>query len=121
MKFYNHQHKYYCGIDLHTRNMYICIMNQKGKILLHKNMKTNPEMFLNAIKPYQKDLAVAVECIFSWYWIADLCADYNIPFVLGHALYMKAIYGAKTKNDKIQTRKTRSPKAEETKKAKNLA
>jgi len=26
MKFYTRQHKYYCGIDLHTKNMYICIL-----------------------------------------------------------------------------------------------
>jgi transposase len=29
----------------------------------------------------------------------------GIPFVLGHALYMKAIHGGKTKNDKIDAQK----------------
>jgi hypothetical protein len=29
----------------------------------------------------------------------------NIPFVLGHALYMKAIHGGKAKNDRIDSRK----------------
>jgi transposase len=43
--------------------------------------------------------------MFTWYWIADLCARENIPFVLGHALYMKAIHGGKAKNDKIDSRK----------------
>ena len=43
---------------------------------------------------------VAVECMFCWYWLADLCEAEGISFVLGHALYMKAISGAKTKNDK---------------------
>ena len=38
---------------------------------------------------------VAVECIFTWYWLADLCAREGIAFVLGHALYMKAIHGGK--------------------------
>jgi transposase len=42
-----------------------------------------------------------VECIFCWYWLADLCAQEDIPFVLGHALYMKSIHGGKAKNDKI--------------------
>ena len=37
--------------------------------------------------------------------IADLCAQENIPFVLGHALYMKAIHGGKAKNDKIDAHK----------------
>lgn len=39
------------------------------------------------------------------YWIADFCAERNIPFVLGHALYMKAIHGSKSKNDKVDSRK----------------
>src|SRR5207244_4985592 len=47
----------------------------------------------------------AVECIFTWYWLADLCAREDIPFVLGHALYMKAIHGGKAKNDKIDAQK----------------
>ena len=38
--------------------------------------------------------------MFCWYWLADLCETENIQFVLGHALYMKAISGAKTKNDR---------------------
>jgi hypothetical protein len=42
---------------------------------------------------------------FSWYWIADLCEDHGIDFVLGHALYMKAIHGGKAKNDRIDSLK----------------
>jgi transposase len=47
----------------------------------------------------------AVECIFTWYWLADLCAQEGIPFVLGHALYMKAIHGGKAKHDTIDAHK----------------
>ncbi|WP_425614250.1 transposase [Anatilimnocola sp. NA78] len=43
--------------------------------------------------------------MFAWYWLADLCAEEKIPFVLGHALYMKAIHGGKSKNDKIDSHK----------------
>ena len=43
--------------------------------------------------------------MFSWYWVADLCADHDIDFVLGHALYMKAIHGGKAKNDRIDSEK----------------
>ena len=85
--------------------MYVCILSQDGEILLHRNMKTSPESFLKAIAPYREDLVVAVECIFTWYWLADLCAQEQIPFVLGHALYMKAIHGGKAKNDKIDAHK----------------
>lgn len=43
MKFYTQQHPHYCGIDLHARTMYLCILNQEGVIVLHRNMKTEPE------------------------------------------------------------------------------
>lgn len=105
MKFYNKQHKYYCGIDLHANKMYICVMNQTGKIIFHQNVDTDPEILFRVIFPYLDDIAIAVECIFSWYWVADVCKDHQIPFVLGHALYLKAIHGGKTKNDKIDSRK----------------
>lgn len=105
MRFYTNQHHYYCGIDLHTKNMYVCILNQEGKILLHKNADVCETTLLKFIKPYLPDLIISVECMFTWYWIADFCNRHNIPFVLGHALYMKAIHGSKTKNDKIDSRK----------------
>ena len=105
MKFYTKQHKYYCGIDLHARNTYLCILDEAGEIMFHRNMKTDRELFLKVIKPYREDIVVAVECMFTWYWIADLFIKENIPFVLGHALYMKAIHGGKAKNDKIDSRK----------------
>jgi transposase len=68
-------------------------------------MKAAPEPFLKAVAPYRDGLVVAVECIFTWYWLADLCAQEGIPFVLGHALYMKAIHGGKAKNDTIDSHK----------------
>ena len=105
MNFYTQQHKHYCGIDLHARAMYVCILDQSGTILVHKNLPTTPEAFLRVIAPYREDLVVAVECIFTWYWLADLCAREGIAFVLGHALYMKAIHGGKAKNDKIDAHK----------------
>jgi transposase len=105
MRFYTKQHQFYCGIDLHARTMYLCILNRDGEILVHRNMPAGPEPFLKTIAPYRTDLVVCVECIFTWYWLADLCAREGIPFVLGHALYMKAIHGGKAKNDKLDAQK----------------
>jgi transposase len=68
-------------------------------------MQAAPEPFLKTIAPYREGLVVAVECMFPWYWLADLCAQEGIAFVLGHALYMQAIHGGKAKNDKIDAQK----------------
>ncbi len=105
MLFYTKQHQHFCGIDLHARTMYVCIIDKEGKTIVHRNMRATADNFLTVIEPYRQDICVAVECTFTWYWLADLCAREGIPFVLGHALYLKAIHGGKTKNDKIDSRK----------------
>ena len=61
MRFYTTQHPFYCGIDLHARTMYVCILDQGGEVLVHRNMKTDPEAFLKAIAPYRQGLVVAVD------------------------------------------------------------
>lgn len=105
MRFYNHSHQFYVGIDLHARQMYVCVIDADGQTLLHRNMPTDAVHLQQALQPFASDLVLAVECVFSWYWIADFCAEHAIEFVLGHALYMKAIHGAKSKNDKIDSKK----------------
>ena len=60
MRFYTEQHKYYCGIDLHARSMYLCILDQEGTVLLHRNLRGNPGAFLKAVAKYREDLVVAV-------------------------------------------------------------
>jgi transposase len=85
--------------------MYLCILDQAGETLLHRNMQATPEALLKAIAPYRGQIVLAAECMFPWYWLADLCAEHEIPVVLGHALSMKAIHGGKAKNDKSDAQK----------------
>ena len=103
MRFYTNQHPFYCGIDLHARTMYVCILSQDGEVVLHRNMPSRPEALLKVITPSRDNIVIAVECIFTWYWLADLCAQEGLPFVLGHVLSMKAIHGGKAKNDTIDS------------------
>ncbi len=105
MRFYNRPHQFYCGIDLHVKTMYVCILDGTGQVLVHRNVPSTPEAFLAVVAPYREDLVVAAECMFTWYWLADVCAAEGITFVLGHALAMKAIHGGKAKNDKIDSHK----------------
>jgi hypothetical protein len=51
MRFYTTHHPFDCGIDLHARSMYVCILNQDSEIMLHRNMQASPETFLKAIAP----------------------------------------------------------------------
>jgi transposase len=105
MRFYHQQHRFYCGVDLHARTMYLVILDHAGQVVYDKNLAASPDAFLAAIAPFRDGLVVAVECLFCWYWLADLCAKERIAFVLGHALYMKAIHGGKSKNDPLDAAK----------------
>jgi hypothetical protein len=58
-------------------------------------MSCNP-----CVAPSREDVVVCVECLFTWYWRADLCAREGVPVVLGQARSMQAIHGGKANNDK---------------------
>jgi len=106
MHYYTSTTEYNCGIDLHARQMYVCVMDSKGKKLVHTNIKNNDfAFFLKLITPYRHDITVCCECMFGWYWLADACAEANLTFVLAHALYLGAIHGGKNKNDRIDSEK----------------
>jgi transposase len=105
MKYYTTT-QFNCGIDLHARQMYVCVMDREGKKLVHTNIKNNDfDYFLKRVAPYRHDLTVCAECMFGWYWLADACQDAKLTFVLAHALYLKAIHGGKNKNDRIDSEK----------------
>ena len=66
MNFYTRQHKQYCGIDLHAKAMYVCILDQAGTKLVHKNLPTTPDAFLRILAPYRDDVVVGVEGMVTW-------------------------------------------------------
>ena len=51
MRFYTKQHPFYCGIDLHARTLYVCILNQEGEIMFHRQVTASPEALLKVITP----------------------------------------------------------------------
>jgi transposase len=85
--------------------MYVCILRQEGELLVHRHMKAAPEPFLKAMAPYREGLVVAVECLFPWYGLADLCAQEGLAFVWGPARSMRASHGGKATHDRIDAHK----------------
>ena len=52
MKYYTSSTEYNCGIDLHARQMYVCLMDRQGKKLVHTNVKDNDfAYFLKLVEP----------------------------------------------------------------------
>jgi len=106
MKYYTSTTEFNCGIDLHARQMYICLMDRTGNKLVHTNIQGNEfAYFLKRIEPYRHSLTIVCKCTFNWYWLADACQREGLTFVLAHTLYLKAIHGGKNKNDRIDSEK----------------
>ncbi len=81
------------------------MLNHDGEIVVHRHMPTSPDTLLKIIAPSREQIVLAVECLFTWYWLADLCAREGMPLVLGHALSMQAIHGGKATNAKSDAQK----------------
>jgi transposase len=105
MRFYTTPHRFYGGIDLHARTMRVCILAHDGDVVFDRNLPCDFPTLLQALTPYRDGIVLGVECMFGWYWLADRCAEHGIPFVVGHALYLRLIHGAKAKNDCIDANK----------------
>ena len=46
MRFYNQQHRFYCGVDLHARTLSLCILDQAGTTILAKTIAAD-NLFLD--------------------------------------------------------------------------
>jgi hypothetical protein len=101
MRFYTKQHRYYCGIDLQARSMYVCILDAQGEILFYRNMPCAPELFLKAVAPYREDMAVAVESkhgkpklypssLTNWEGHSITCSNANRPSTSTNSSVLKA-------------------------------
>ena len=61
--------KVYAGIDLHSSNNYIGIINEEDERLYQKRLPNQLEYVLSALEPFKKDLeGVVVESTYNWYW-----------------------------------------------------
>jgi len=107
MRFYHGQHSFYCGIDLHSKTLHACVVDDLGEKLLHRNYQClhSKQLFHVLGRFDTKDIIIVCESIFNWYCLADVCAQRGYPFLLGHTLYLNAILGAKTKSDSIDSEK----------------
>src|SRR5262245_38916330 len=92
--------RFYAGVDLHARSLFLVGLDQHGQIRYARNLPAPPASFRKVIAPFRDELVVACECMHCWYWLADTCREDNIAFVLGHAWGMKAVHGSKTKCDR---------------------
>src|SRR5262245_12675725 len=92
--------RFYAGVDLHARSLFLCVLDRDGHELFARNLPAAPEPFLQAVQPFRDGLVVGCEGVHCWYWLADACRDHGLALVLGHAWGMKAVHASKTKGDR---------------------
>ena len=62
----------YCGIDLHSNNHVVCVIDEADNRLLERRLDNDPELSIRSLLPFKHRLkAVAVESTFNWYWLVD--------------------------------------------------
>ena len=66
----------YAGLDLHSRNTYIGIMDKEFKRVFNKRIANKLPLILATLKPFQNQLkGIVVESTFNWYWLIDGLMD----------------------------------------------
>ena len=71
----------YTGIDLHSSNSYLAIIDETGKRVFKKKLANDPEVILSALTPYKNAIVgIVVESTYNWYWLVDvlMAEGYNV-------------------------------------------
>ena len=95
---------YYTGIDLHKFTSYLTTVDVSGKIIKKDEFKNVNHNFVQYFSDLGSENITTVESTMTWYWLNDLLESLNIPMVLAHAKFVKAIAYAKVKTDKVDSR-----------------
>lgn len=92
--------KAYAGIDLHSSNNYIGVLNGQDKRIFGKRMPNNLENVLSALEPFRKDLSgVVVESTYNWYWLVDGLQENGYDVHLANPSAIKQYEGLKHTDD----------------------
>ena len=94
---------YYTGIDLHKFSSYLTTVDSSGAVVKQENLKNVAHNFVQYFNSIPGDHQATVESTMTWYWLNDLLTSLEIPLVLAHAKYVKAIAYAKVKTDKVDS------------------
>ncbi len=88
------------GIDLHSNNVVIAIMDMDGKRLRNQKLPCDLGHIVKFLTPFKKRLTkVAVESTYNWYWLVDGLQALKFPVVLANPAGMQQYSGIKHADD----------------------
>lgn len=93
--------KTYAGIDLHSSNNFIGVINQKDERLHCRRHENNLETVLKVLKKYKRSLqGVVVESTYNWYWLVDGLMEHGYKVYLANPAAIQQYRGLKNRDDK---------------------
>lgn len=93
--------KHYGGIDLHSNNNYLGILDENEKRVCKKKIPNELSEVLSVLRPYKKKMAgIVVESTFNWYWLVDGLMDNGYKVHLANPSAIKQYEGLKHSDDK---------------------
>jgi transposase len=91
---------HYCGIDLHSNNHVVVVIDDEDKRVLEKRLNNDLSLTLKALSPYQDTLhGVAVESTFNWYWLVDGLQEQGYDLRLVNTAAVQQYDGLKYSDD----------------------
>jgi transposase len=91
----------YSGLDLHSRNTYIGILDTDFKRVFKKRISNNLDLILETLEPFTIRLkGLVVESTYNWYWLVDGLMDAGYDCVhLANPSAIKQYEGLKHSDD----------------------
>jgi len=90
----------YSGIDLHSNNLTVAIMDETGKRILKKRLINDSEVVLTTLEPYRTELVgIVVESTYNWYWLVDALMDHGYQVHLANPSAIQQYSGLKYLDD----------------------
>jgi transposase len=92
--------RFYCGIDLHARDCFLCVIDDQDKIHLKSKVSNHLPSILDQLEAFSSRPSVVVESTLNWYWLVDGLQEAGFEVKLAHTLGLYMITGAKVKTDR---------------------
>jgi len=90
----------YCGIDLHSNNHVIVIIDENDQKVMNKRVANDLTNTLSLLSPWRDELVgIAVESTFNWYWLVDGLMEAGFPVSLVHTTAVRTYSGLKHSDD----------------------
>jgi len=91
----------YAGIDLHSSNNYVGIIDEHDKRLYGKRLPNELSHVLLALEPFRDTMeSVVIESTFNWYWLVDGLQEHGYQVHLANPSAIKQYEGLKHTDDK---------------------